>query len=519
MQHLQSQEVQSKPNPLTGTNTANETATGISVAKFLQLASTELIRSLGHELWVEGLAHGYSPYQKIGFLVLADKDDPSQRLTILLPTPVAERLDAGLEDNTPVLINLKPTVDKKSGSIRPIASKLIVVEQARDPKLDVLARLASGGLLKRNQSLKIPELPLRVGLVAPSPSKGLADVISVMAKSKLPLQVSLWPCAFQGPDAAEAISQGIWQLGSMRLDVIAVCRGGGARMDLSVLDDYQVCAAIAQCHHPVITGLGHEGDESLADLVSYRSTPTPSTAAQAIINQCLQFKDTIDKLTLRFESAASRAIAKERDQAMGSQRRFTATASSKVQVYRLSLPKLAFPYALSQEESLINMMTQSLPRLARNQVESISDSLERFKYLSTNYADHFHGYKRRVDKLARGLARASPLAITRVGTVNQLTSALVTTALQALNSFDFKPHIHELQQFTDSSFELIKASQRLGPWALLPMGLGFISSVKGAILNTSFLAPGHEIVLHLPGGKAFCTVNQIEPIGDLHAKN
>jgi exodeoxyribonuclease VII large subunit len=519
MQHLQSQKIQSKPNPLTGTTTENETATGISVAEFLQKANTELIRNLGHELWVEGLAHGYSPYQKIGFLVLADKDDPSQRLTILLPTPVAEKLKAGLEDNTPVLIKLKPTVDKKNGSIRPIASKLVVVDQARDPKLDVLARLTSEGLVKRNQSLKLPELSLLVGLVAPSPSKGLADVISVMAKSKLPFQVSLWPCAFQGPDAAEAISKGIRRLGSMQLDVVAVCRGGGARMDLSVLDDYQVCAAIAKCPHPVITGLSHEGDECLGDLVAHRSTPTPSTAAQAIIDQCLQFRDTIDKLTLRFESAASSAIAKERDQAMESKRRFAATASSKFQVFRLSLPKLTFPYALSQEGSLINLMSQALPRLARNQVESLGDSLARFKYLSTNFADHFHGYKQRVDKLARGLARASPLAITSVGMVEQLTSALVTAALQALNSVDFKPYIHELQQFTNNSFELIKASQRLGPWALLPLGLGFISSVKGPILNTSFLAPGHQIVLHLPGGKAFCTVNQIEPIGDLNAKN
>lgn len=305
----------------------------------------------------------------------------------------------------------------------------------------------------------------------------------------------------------------------MQLDVVAVCRGGGARMDLSVLDDYQVCAAIAQCPHPVITGLGHEGDESLADLVAYRSTPTPSTAAQAIIDQCIKATDSIDKLTLRFENASVSTIAEERNQVTESQYRFSALASSKVQVFRLSLPKLTLPYALSQEESLINMMTQSLPRLARNQVESVSHSLERFKYLSTNYADHFHGYKRRVDKLARGLARASPLAIISVGTSDQLTLALVATACHALNSFDFKPHIHELQQFTDNSFELIKASQRLGPWALLPMGLGFISSVKGPILNTSFLAPGHEIVLHLPGGKAFCTVNQIEPIGDLYAKN
>lgn len=519
MQHLQSQEIQSKANPLTGTTAAKETATGISVAEFLQQAHTELIRNLGHELWVEGLAHGYSPYQKIGFLVLADKEDPSQRLTILLPTPVAERLKAGLGDNTPVLIKLKPTVDKKSGSIRPIATKLIVVEQAQDPKLGVLARLTSEGLLKRNPSLKFPEWPIRVGLVAPSPSKGLADVISVMAKSKLPFQVSLWPCAFQGPDAGEAISKGIRRLGNMQLDVVAVCRGGGARMDLSVLDDYQVCAAIAQCPHPVITGLGHEGDESLADLVAYRSTPTPSTAAQAIIDQCIKATDSIDKLTLRFENASVSTIAEERNQVTESQYRFSALASSKVQVFRLSLPKLTLPYALSQEESLINMMTQSLPRLARNQVESVSHSLERFKYLSTNYADHFHGYKRRVDKLARGLARASPLAIISVGTSDQLTLALVATACHALNSFDFKPHIHELQQFTDNSFELIKASQRLGPWALLPMGLGFISSVKGPILNTSFLAPGHEIVLHLPGGKAFCTVNQIEPIGDLYAKN
>jgi exodeoxyribonuclease VII large subunit len=519
MQHLLSQKIQSKPNPLTGTTTANETATGISVAEFLRQANTELIRSLGQDLWIEGLAHGYSPYQKIGFLVLADKNDPSQRLTILLPTLVAEKLKAGLEDNTPVLIKLKPTVDKKSGSIRPIASKLVVVEQARTPKLDVLARLTNEGLLKTNPSLKFPELPIRVGLVAPSPSKGLADVISVMAKSKLPFQVSLWPCAFQGPDAAGAISKGIRRLGSTQLDVVAVCRGGGARMDLSVLDDYQVCAAIAQCPHPVITGLGHEGDESLADLVAYRSTPTPSTAAQAIIDQCLQFRDTIDKLTLRFESAASSAIAKERDQVIESKRRFNAMTNSKVQVFRLSLPKLTFPHALSQEESLINMMTLSLPRLARNQVETVSHSLEQFKCLSTNYADHFHGYKRRVDKLARGLTRASPLAIIHVGTPDQLTSALVTAALQALNSFDFKPYIHELQQFTDNSFELIKASQRLGPWALLPMGLSFVSSGEGPILNTSFLAPGHEIVLHLPGGKAFCTVNQIEPIGDLNAKN
>ncbi|RMH60393.1 MAG: exodeoxyribonuclease VII large subunit [Zetaproteobacteria bacterium] len=125
-----------------------------------------------------------------------------------------------------------------------------------------------------------PPLPQHIGIVTSSSGAALQDVRKVLATRPAWLRLTLAPCLVQGPEAPTSIVHAITQLSKERPDLILLVRGGGSLEDLWCFNDERVVQAIVDCPVPIITGIGHEIDTTLADLAADKRAATPSNAAE-----------------------------------------------------------------------------------------------------------------------------------------------------------------------------------------------------------------------------------------------
>jgi exodeoxyribonuclease VII large subunit len=150
-------------------------------------------------------------------------------------------------------------------------------------RAELLARLRAEGLLDANASHPMPRAPLRVGLVTSEGSAAEADFLDELRRSGFAFQVLRVDSRVQGFDAPRSIAAAIRMLATHPLDALALVRGGGARTDLAAFDDEAVARAIAACPVPVLTGIGHEVDTSVADEVAHTAAKTPTACAQLLV--------------------------------------------------------------------------------------------------------------------------------------------------------------------------------------------------------------------------------------------
>ena len=150
-------------------------------------------------------------------------------------------------------------------------------------RAQLLAQLESEGLLRRNAGRPLPEVPLHVGLVASPGTEGCQDFLGQLTGSGFGFRVSHVRVTVQGPGAPSSIARAVTALSRSDCDVIAVVRGGGARADLAAFENEAVVRAIATATKPVFTGIGHTGDETVADIVAARACITPTECGQQIV--------------------------------------------------------------------------------------------------------------------------------------------------------------------------------------------------------------------------------------------
>lgn len=146
----------------------------------------------------------------------------------------------------------------------------------------LLRALEAEGLLDANRSRVLPVVPLWVGLVASKDTEGCNDFLGMLEGSGFGFHVTLVRAVVQGPRAPREVASGIDTLGRLGCDVVCVVRGGGSQADLGAFDDELVARAIARCAVPVLTGIGHTGDVSVADLVAHEAFRTPTACAEAL---------------------------------------------------------------------------------------------------------------------------------------------------------------------------------------------------------------------------------------------
>ncbi len=147
--------------------------------------------------------------------------------------------------------------------------------------LKLKARLEAEGLFDAARKRPLPRFPRVIGVVTSPRAAALRDVLTALARRMPGIAVILYPTPVQGADAGAQIAQAIRSAGGRReCDVLLVCRGGGSLEDLWAFNDETVARAIAASPMPVVAGVGHETDFSLADFAADLRAPTPTAAAE-----------------------------------------------------------------------------------------------------------------------------------------------------------------------------------------------------------------------------------------------
>lgn len=146
---------------------------------------------------------------------------------------------------------------------------------------ELAQRLEADGLMRPERKREIPRFPARIAVVTSPRGKAVHDVLRTLRRRYPLAEVLLAGIAVEGESAAEEIAAGLRVAGEARPDVILLVRGGGSYEDLMPFNTETVARAIAQCPVPVVTGIGHEPDTSIADMVADLRASTPTAAAEA----------------------------------------------------------------------------------------------------------------------------------------------------------------------------------------------------------------------------------------------
>ena len=169
----------------------------------------------------------------------------------------------------------------------------------------VSSLLIKEGIIDDNKKRKLPKYPSHIGLLTSSPSSALADMLTT-AKERWPLtRISIIPIPVQGDRKKEinAIMKKLSSsIDSLKLDAIVLARGGGSREDMVIFDDEDLCRIIANFQVPVVTGIGHQDDVTVADLVADYRAATPTAAIVALLpSQVFALEQSLQKRTRMLE--------------------------------------------------------------------------------------------------------------------------------------------------------------------------------------------------------------------------
>lgn len=218
------------------------------------------------------------------------------------------RLSFQPEEGMQVLVRARVSVYQARGDYQLIVEHL---EEAGDGALrrafeELKQRLAAEGLFDGDHKQQPPTLPKRVGVITSPTGAAIHDILTTLARRFPALPVIVYPVPVQGPGAAEKIARAIALADARQeCDVLIVARGGGSLEDLMAFNDEVVARAIYACGIPVVVGVGHEVDITIADFVADQRAPTPTAAAELVSPH----RDEWLELLGRFEQRLVRQIA------------------------------------------------------------------------------------------------------------------------------------------------------------------------------------------------------------------
>ena len=229
---------------------------------------------------------------------------------------------------------------------------------------EILELLEKDGVIRLNKELEIPALPNRIAVISSATAAGWGDFRDQLAKNIYGFRfyVELFAAAMQGDDVERSVISAMDAVAERRdeFDVVVIIRGGGAVSELSCFDSYGLAVNIANFPLPVITGIGHERDDTVADVVAHTKVKTPTAAAEFIIGRVFDTASELEDLTRRMSDAISERMNSE-----------------KVRIERLSqkLPSLFAVLKARQEQVLETIWLRSVNGV-RNMLTARTHKLE-----------------------------------------------------------------------------------------------------------------------------------------------
>ena len=251
-----------------------------SVSQFVEVANQTLEYAFGSIL-IEGEVSSFKLNQA-KYIFFDLKDDAASVSCFMM----AYQLRVPIEDGMKVIVRAIPKLTnwgKFSLTIQSITPK---GEGSIKKSYQILKeRLTKEGLFSEERKRTLPEMPARIGVISSTQAAGYADFMKILQDRWGGMEVQVAHVQVQGEVAADQIIKAIEYFNQQEElpEVLVLVRGGGSADDLAVFNDEKLVRAIASSRIPTLTGIGHEVDESLADLAADVRASTPTNAAQIIV--------------------------------------------------------------------------------------------------------------------------------------------------------------------------------------------------------------------------------------------
>jgi exodeoxyribonuclease VII large subunit len=323
-------------------------------------------------------------------------------------------------------------------------------------------RLGAEGLFDERHKQPLPRLPARIGVITSPSGAAVRDILHVLARRFPAVPVLIYPVAVQGETAPREIEQAL-RLASARrdCDVLIVARGGGSLEDLWAFNDESVARAMFACPIPIVSGVGHEVDFTIADLVADERAPTPSGAAERVV------PDRAEWLRV-FATAARRA--------QQSTRRRLHDLNTLLQTRRQRLARAHPGVRLRQSAQRLDELEGRLRLAARARIDRV---------------------RGRLGAAASLLLRASPAIRVQAQRIRlESTQRALASAARARVAD------------TRRQFELASRTlHAVSPLATLDRGYAIVADAAGHVLqDAAQLAPGDRVETRLARGRFSATV-------------
>lgn len=265
------------------------------------------------DVWLAGEVSNFSRATS-GHVYFTLKDDSAQIRCVMWRSTVARQGylpahgDAVLAHGSVSVYEANGAYQLYVDALRPLGRGDLHLEFER-----LKTRLAAEGLFDLERKRPIPPYPRRLGLITSPNAAALRDVLNILSRRYPLVEIVFAPAAVQGAEAPPQLCAALEALNRLEgLDAILLVRGGGSLEELWAFNDETVARAIAASRYPVITGVGHETDFTIADFVADLRAPTPSAAAELAVPDRQDLKAQVEALGQRLALALQGQIDAQR---------------------------------------------------------------------------------------------------------------------------------------------------------------------------------------------------------------
>jgi exodeoxyribonuclease VII large subunit len=396
----------------------------------------------------------------------------------------------------------KVLVRARVGLYEPRGEFQLIVEHMEDAGLGALkrqfeelsARLAAEGLFAAERKRPLPPLPRRIGVITSPSGAAVRDILHVLKRRFPAVPVLIYPVSVQGSLASAEIIAALRLAGRRaECDVLLLARGGGSLEDLWPFNDERLARAIVASPIPLISGIGHEIDVTIADFAADVRAPTPSAAAEMVVPDAEEWLATCASFGQRLVRAQRRRLAERRERLRWLEGR----------------AQLASPLArLLDQSQRLDEHEQRLRRAIRRRLDGQG---ERLRWLSgraallspgsrlARRALELDGLERRLGRALRHLqhVRFSQLA-EREGRLWQASPlARLRTAISAHAALQKRLAVagqETLQRARARLLPLVRTLQAVSPLATLERGYAIVHSESGAIVRDASSVPAGSLI-------------------------
>lgn len=289
--------------------------------------------------------------------------------------------------------------------IKDIDANFTLGERARK-RQEIIDRLKAEGLFDQNKQFVLPKVSQKIALISSVTAAGYGDFVNQLTENPYGYRVHVrfFQASMQGNNAVSEIIGAIDRVEELQLtegfDMVVLIRGGGAQTDLDCFDAYELAKTIANAALPVVTGIGHERDESIADLVAHTRLKTPTAVASFILSGFQEYEDSLRRQMIYVERYTQKKLKLASERLLGN----------------VHLLKNLFYGKVSGEKNKLDSSAQKTLRLSQHKLEKKRIQVTNFQfYLKKSSSIRLQQSLLKLEQYEKTIRRSDPVYLLSKG--------------------------------------------------------------------------------------------------------